>query len=164
KNLLPPTSGPTPQPPQFFVSDVNSTANTAAAPDGMATVQSVVRNGWLIGCAPTGSLCPATSPRAVEQIVARVASSSTVRGAGLPINGAAVDCATGSDLPNGVSCQQTLLDGGQLIKWSVQFEADGIYRLNTTVTATDDGAGSVGREVKVDLHDPVGPAASPQSS
>jgi hypothetical protein len=165
KNLLPPTSGPAPQAPQFFVSDVNSVANSAADPAGMTTVQSVAgTNGWLTGCSPAGANCPAASPRAVEQVVARVAGTTTVRGAGLTINGAEVDCASGSGLPNGVSCQQALLAGGQLIKWSLQFAADGIYRLNATVTSGDDGVGSVGREVKVDLHNPVGPTASPQSS
>jgi hypothetical protein len=165
KDLLPPTSGPGPQTPQFFLSDVNSVANTAADPAGVTTVQSVVGgNGWLTGCTPTGSNCPAASPRAVEQIVARVANTTTVRGAGLTINGQAVDCAAGTGLPDGVSCQQTVLPGGQVFKWSLQFTADGIYRLNATVTADDDGVGSIGREVKVDLHDPVGPSASPQSA
>jgi hypothetical protein len=165
KSLLPPTSGPAAQPPQFFMSDKNSTANTTTDPEGMTAVTSVVgSNGWLVGCTPLGTNCQQTSPRAVEQIVARVGSTTTVRGAGLTINGASADCATGTGLPTGVTCQQALLAGGRLFKWSFQFAADGIYRLSTTVTAQDNAVGSAGREVKVDLHDPLGATANPQSS
>jgi hypothetical protein len=158
KTLLP---TPPAAPAQFTVTDTNSTANTVSNPAGTPTVSSTAgTNGWLVGCGPIGAACPSSSDRVVEQIVAVTNSSTTVRGAGLTINGADVDCSTGTGLPSGVTCQQELLEGGRLQKWSIQFTHDGIYRLDATVTGDDDSAGSVSHDVNVDLHDPLTPSVS----
>jgi hypothetical protein len=165
KNLLPVSPAPTPAAPQFFVADRNSSGNSYSNPTGTETVHSVAgSNGWLVGCAPAGGVsCPTPSGRAVEEVVAKVSSNTTVKAAGLWINETFVDCATGAGLPPGVLCQQVLLSGEQLYKWSLQFTRDGIYRLNATVTGNDDSLGTVSRELKVDLHDPVTPVGSPSS-
>ena len=165
KNLLPVPPAPTPPAPQFFVGDRNSSGNSYSNPTGTETVRSDARSsGWLVGCAPAGGVsCPTSSDRAVEEIVAKVNSNTTVKAAGLWINETFVDCATGAGLPPGVQCQQELLSGDQLYKWSLQFTRDGIYRLNATVTGNDDSLGTVSRELKVDLHDPVTPVGSPSA-
>jgi hypothetical protein len=161
---VPPPVGGSGGAPELFASDTNSVDNSTTAPQGTATVTSRQgTNGWLTGCEPVGADCPSSSALAVEQIVARVNSGTTVRGAGLSINGTAVDCDTGQGLPSGVTCEQELLAGGQLYKWSLQFAADGIYQLHATVNGQDDTLNSSDREVKVDLHDPLTPQASADS-
>lgn len=164
QSLLPPA--PQATPPQFMVSDTNSTGNTATDPAGTTTVTSTEgAHGWLVGRSPTGgTACPSGCDRVVSQIVATAASGTTIRRAGLTINGTAVDCGTGAGLPAGVTCQQTLTGGDQLYKWSLQFRHDGIYKLNATVTGEDDSVGSTSHDVKVDLHDPRHPEGSPSSA
>jgi hypothetical protein len=161
---------PTPPPgggsasPTLRAGDTNSTGNTVANPDGTTTVSSTQgADGWLTGCAPVGDNCATSSARAVEQIVATVNPDTSVYLGGLTINGAAVDCATGAGLPAGVSCDEALLASDKLIKWSLQFAADGIYHVHATVTAEDGTVGSIEREVKVDLHNPLTPSASADS-
>jgi hypothetical protein len=149
---------------EFTMTDTNATGNTVADPDGTTTVTSTAgQNGWLIGCSPSGNDCPTGSPRVVSQIVAVVNPNTTVRGAGLSINGVTADCTTGSGLPDGVLCQSELLEYGRLQKWSFQFAHDGTYRLDASVTGHDDSVADVSRDVKVDLHDPLAPLASPGS-
>src|SRR5262249_39461804 len=58
-------------------------------------------------------------------------------------------------LPAGVTCQEALFATDRGYKWSFQFANDGIYRIDTTVTADDGTLGTSSREVKVDLHDPA---------
>jgi hypothetical protein len=128
---------PTPPaaPPEFTTTDTNATGTTVADPDGTTTVTSTEgANGWLIGCSPSGDDCPTDAPRVVSQIVAVVNPNTTVRGAGLSINGVAADCTTGTGLPDGVSCQSEVLEAGRLQKWSFQFTHDGAYRLDASVT------------------------------
>ena len=85
KNLLPASPAPTPPAPQFFVADRNSSGNSYSNPTGTETVHSVAgSNGWLVGCAPAGGVsCPTPSDRAVEEVVAKVSSNTTVKAAGL---------------------------------------------------------------------------------
>jgi hypothetical protein len=150
--------------PALRAGDTNSKDNTVANPDGTTTVSSQRgADGWLTGCAPIGDDCASTSARAVEQIVATVNADTSVYLAGLTINGGTVDCATGAGLPAGVSCDEALLAGDKLIKWSLRFAADGIYHLQATVTAEDGTVGSIERDVKVDLHNPLTPSASADS-
>jgi hypothetical protein len=97
-NLLPepPPVGGAGGAPELFASDTNSVDNSTTKPDGTPTVTSRHgTSGWLTGCEPTGTDCPSSSALAVEQIVGRVNPDTTVRGAGLTINGTAVDCSTG---------------------------------------------------------------------
>jgi hypothetical protein len=159
KTLLPAPPAP---PINFAAADTNSTSNTAANPAGTTTVSSRHgAHGWLTGCTSSNtSLCPSSSDHAVTQIVAAVPSTTAVRGAGLTVNGAPVDCNAGTGLPNGVTCQQALLDSGKVYKWSLQLANDGTYELAASVTAEDDTVGTTTHEVKVDLHDPSGPTVS----
>jgi hypothetical protein len=148
----PPTAGPPPAP------RITSTTTLLNA-DGSITAQSVEgANGWLTGC--TGPSCSANAP--VMQVVAAVADG--IRGAGLTINGTVANCpATGTKVGT-VTCTGVLSSDRLTYTWTLGFPADGTFHLAGSVTARNGTRSSIGRDVKVDLHDPNPPTAAASSA
>lgn len=148
----PPPAGPPPAP------RITSTSTLLNA-DGSVAAQSVEgANGWLTGC--SGPSCSANAP--VLQLVA--ADAAGIRGAGLTINGAVAHCpATGTTVGT-VTCTGVLSSDRLTYTWTLGFPADGTFHLAGSVTARNGTQSSIGRDVKVDLHDPSPPVATASSA